>query len=254
MEPNPFEDARMKIERGRQHIKDFESQATEYLSRDPWACLLVYDGAIGRHAIISAGREPIPRSLSAVFGDAVHNLRTSLDLVANDLVAINGNVPHKVYFPFAQQASGLETQIKSKISGASDHAKDMIRALKPYPGGNEPLRALHDLDISDKHIAVIQASASMSTGPLPFKQASPGKFKCDFAAIPVDASDTSAFAPHIHQDNIQIIGRVAGSVIDLVIGKGFPMEGQSAVSALDKIADTVEGIAETFSLHCIGRS
>jgi hypothetical protein len=42
--------------------------------------------------------------------------------------------------------------------------KDVARSLNPYSGGNELLRALHDLDIGDKHITIVQAAASSRRG------------------------------------------------------------------------------------------
>ena len=36
----------------------------------------------------------------------------------------------------------------------------MIRQLRPYAGGNDHLRALHDLDIMDKHVDLISLSGA----------------------------------------------------------------------------------------------
>ena len=44
---------------------------------------------------------------------------------------------------------------KRHINRAAPEVVQIIRSLKPYKGGNEALRAIHDLDIFDKHKTII---------------------------------------------------------------------------------------------------
>ncbi len=98
---------------------------------------------------------------STATGDIIHNLRSALDHVAITAVESNGGDSKGVYFPFAADEAGLEDQIRSKkFNRASAAAIDLLRQLKPYKGGNDRLRALHDLDISDKHKALISLAGS----------------------------------------------------------------------------------------------
>ncbi|MDE2333872.1 MAG: hypothetical protein KGK10_04985 [Rhodospirillales bacterium] len=46
--------------------------------------------------------------------------------------------------------------MEKNLSGRSD-VVEVIRSLEPYKGGNAALRAIHDLDIDDKHVALIPA-------------------------------------------------------------------------------------------------
>lgn len=94
----------------------------------------------------------MPVYWSAIIGDVLHNLRAALDLLAVGLVAQNNGNPKGVHFPFADSADELERQIKDKrMLRAAPAVVDMLRALKPYRGGNLALRHVHDLDVRDKH-------------------------------------------------------------------------------------------------------
>lgn len=91
-----------------------------------------------------------------IVGDAVHNLRAALDLMSSELAHLNGEDRNRIKFPFGTSAAGLETQIKDKrFTLAGSDAVDLLRRIAPYHGGNQALRNLHDLDIQDKHTALI---------------------------------------------------------------------------------------------------
>ncbi len=51
---------------------------------------------------------------AAITGDAIHNLRTSLDLMASELARISKRPDNDVYFPFAVSADKFEHAIKSR--------------------------------------------------------------------------------------------------------------------------------------------
>lgn len=97
-----------------------------------------------------------PPEIPLVLGDAIHNLRSSLDLLASDLARLNGKSTKGVYFPFAANATELEGQIKGKnFNRASQEAVALLRKIGPHHEGNKRLRGLHDLDIMDKHQLIL---------------------------------------------------------------------------------------------------
>jgi hypothetical protein len=53
-------------------------------------------------------------------------------------------------FPFGATPQKFETALR-KQKKLPDEAKELIRATKPYKGGNDLLWALHDLNKGDKH-------------------------------------------------------------------------------------------------------
>ncbi|MEO5598898.1 MAG: hypothetical protein ABIQ66_09790 [Novosphingobium sp.] len=97
-----------------------------------------------------------PRHLVLVLGDAVHNLRSSLDLMICDIARIRGKSTDGIKFPFAADEIKFEKIMKKgEIRRIGEDVKQAIIALQPFKGGNLPLRLLHDLDIMDKHDLII---------------------------------------------------------------------------------------------------
>ena len=157
MPPIPFEASRLKIWRAEQHLKSLAREIDAYLARKPaYANIRRAEEKPGMVAHETFLAEPIPIELATIVGDIVHNLRTSLDLLASELVRMNGQSDDGVYFPFATDANELEIAIKRRhIDRAVADVVDLIRSFKPYIGGSADLRGVHDLDIIDKHQALI---------------------------------------------------------------------------------------------------
>jgi hypothetical protein len=49
-----------------------------------------------------------------------------------------------------------------EIEGVPDHVKDLLRAAKPYKGGNDTLWGLHELNNRDKHRLLITAVSAVN--------------------------------------------------------------------------------------------
>lgn len=150
----PFYHSRLKIDRAEQHVEHLAQMIDEYAKLEPqYTIQTTKDNYV--HFEIYRTAAP-PRFLPAIVGDAIHNLRTSLDVMACEVVRLNKDSDKGVYFPFADSPEQLEEAIKSKkMNRASTEAIDLVRQLKPYRGGNTALRAVHDLDIQDKHQGII---------------------------------------------------------------------------------------------------
>lgn len=106
---------------------------------------------------------PMPRESSAILGDILHNLRSTLDLVASELARRAGRSDKNVYFPIADKADELPSLIKKKnFHYAGPEAVALLKTFAPYRGGNTALRAIHELDIRDKHTALMPTAAEVS--------------------------------------------------------------------------------------------
>jgi hypothetical protein len=255
-----FEGPKLKIARGRQHAAELNTKLAAYLKTDPCAVLLEshVDTGEKRVALKWRNKTYVPQAFSSIFGDAVHNYRTALDILANELVALGGVQPKKVYFPFGKDAVGFEAELKAKMGQAADPIKDIIRSFKPYTGGNDWLRAMHDLDIGDKHITIMKVGTAGFTGALPFKKTGihslPGgggrlHFEIDTDAIetvPIDLTGYPDEPPY------KTIGKVAASEIRVTIAPGFPLNGTPVVKVLNKMGDLAQSIVKTFETHCFG--
>jgi hypothetical protein len=163
----PFDAPRLKIERAKKHLHELESAALAYFSAKPVAIVVEpFPGMdpTKAHAWIARIRHPVPATLSPIIGDVVHNLRTALDLLACDLVRVNGKSAKSVYFPFCDSSAELHAAIKGRnLYRAGADVVRVIESLKPYKGGNIALRAIHDMDIADKHQALLPVIGAVTT-------------------------------------------------------------------------------------------
>ena len=152
----PFEASRLKIWRAGQHTTTLESEINAYMARKPAHANISpskppKDSGMVYHEVVIT--EAIPIHLSTIVGDIIHNLRTSLDLLACDLVRMNGGNVEGVYFPFAKNADELENMITRRhLDRAAPEVIDHIRFQKPYSGGNMTLRGVHDLDVMSQDV------------------------------------------------------------------------------------------------------
>lgn len=148
-----FEASIVKLVRARKFIDEIKVSLDGYVSRKPFSARVsfVADGMSMKIDWDGIGLEP-----GAVVGDCVHNLRTALDLMASELARTNGKSHDGVYFPFANSESELGEMIRrKKFHQCGEDAMNLLHTFSPYKGGNAMLRGLHDLDIQDKHMALI---------------------------------------------------------------------------------------------------
>ena len=141
----------LKIERANHHIKDLEVKISEFMGSGPYKTVGNLD-ADGRATYRLANVQPIPPIILLITGDAIQNLRASLDYLACALWSrTNSGECKRVQFPFLSaadhQAKGL-----GQIKGMGQDAEHAISAVEPYEGGKgDLLWKLHRLSIIDKH-------------------------------------------------------------------------------------------------------
>ena len=162
-----FDGPWLKVERAEQHINELKAMLAG----------LVADN-IERFSIdnqkraLKEGRPvtsaPIPKHLPTVLGDALHNLRASLDHAYCILIEANGHTPTEFSrFPFTKdwqsQKGSIEGHVKTG-NGPSAKVIDFIGdEIQPFPGGKHRLFDLHRLDIADKHQCILPTSTDYFT-------------------------------------------------------------------------------------------
>jgi len=156
----------------------------------------------------------------AVLGDTVHNLRAALDLLASELARINGRSDRSVYFPFSATMAEFPAAVAKRNFGrAGDDAVTLIHQIAPYRGGNELLRAIHDLDIEDKHTALLETQKTI-----------------DF--------EVSGSYDVTNPRQSEISHEVRS--IQHCFREGSPLQGQPVIESLRKLHQEVERVVEAF--------
>ena len=246
----PFEAPRLKLRRARYHIGDLQQQISAYLGRYPFFLKIEADPTfVGGKKWVAHVREEVPIDLAAIVGDVIHNLRAALDLLACELVKANGQSDDNVRFPFAGAAAGIDEMIKRRnMDRASPAVVALIKNLAPYKGGNAALRALHDLDIMDKHQALIPVS-DMISAPQYI-----GIHKVERPSRMGPIRNRSAFAV-LQEQSYLPVGYIAQGEFTLsfdtihysVTGlKAGPLGGGEVVPTLIRLAEFTEDIVKQF--------
>jgi hypothetical protein len=103
-------------------------------------------------------REQPPIQTSVWIGDVVHNTRTALDYAAGALVEKEGGNPEYAAFPIVEREEKYDQRAEWCLPGAPN-ARAAVKALAPWPGGDNDLWWLHRLDIIDKHRLLVPVGA-----------------------------------------------------------------------------------------------
>ncbi len=158
-----------KVERAKQHVGDLEAELRAFHGTNPYVVAAKRNPETHQLVYYVASVQEVPRSISAIAGDVLQNLRSALDHLAYQLVCSGlGREPTEqearaIAFPIARSAQELESLVPGKVKGASQSAMDAIKAAKPCKGRNDALWLIHSLNNIDKHrllIAVRLTSAS----------------------------------------------------------------------------------------------
>ncbi|MEQ1811321.1 MAG: hypothetical protein ABL889_15425 [Terricaulis sp.] len=213
----PFQASRIK--RARKHIEELKQLQAEWSA----SIKATYPENGQGFASISIG--PAPEETGAAFGDAIHNLRASLDLMAVDLAKANGaEKTSDVYFPFGMDEATFETAIKGKrFDKAGEAAVALIRTFQPYKSGNHALRAIHDLDVEDKHERLLPDAANVATNTVRVHIDDQGKVTLQNEPGLPGPSASFAFPP------------------------GYPFESDEVIPTLESLLDLTTSVVEAFA-------
>jgi hypothetical protein len=218
-----FSAARAKIKQGRRHIEAVQRLLDEHnstlrftpdipeqlSSRIPPGSIVVTFGSIAFTGV--------PEEAITTIGDAIHNLRSALDVLAAEMARLNDPTAQKVAFPFPDTEANLKRHIKDRNFGrCGPKAIEILEQIQPYYGGNDLLRHLHQLDITDKHEILLPVGVAISS-------------------------------PVIDMRTAQIVGDpTKPSNVNYHWPNGNPMQGEPVMTTLTAMADLVEDIVKQF--------
>ncbi|HBC3807719.1 TPA: hypothetical protein KD846_000418 [Vibrio alginolyticus] len=157
-----FESAILKIERAKKHINDLHDLCSIYVDSNFCELWVEKDEESGSYFLRLAQTKKPPMDIPLIIGDAVHNLRSSLDIAYCELIRDIAGIPltPKTQIKIANTRKELVSSLtkgKGILVSRPDIAEVIATTLRPYKEGNEGslLHALHDLNITDKHIILI---------------------------------------------------------------------------------------------------
>ena len=155
----------VKLDRAKDHQRDLEAEVRGYIDKKPYAVQTKRDPNTRRLIYFVACAREVPPKISAIAGDVLQNLRSTLDHLAFELFKRGGGTGDgkHVYFPIFDDAAAYQSGSTGKTAGMKQDAINAIHATKPYKGGNDLLWKLHRLNIVDKHRSLFTVGAAFQS-------------------------------------------------------------------------------------------
>jgi hypothetical protein len=228
----PFGGARLKIQRAKKHLAELEGEIERFIRSGPakFNVNIPNEGTQTPQGMlvwikIDFHMDGTPEEVGPIVGDIIHNLRSSLDMMASELVRTNNLSDKNVYFPFCERPEELDKAIKEKnFNRAGAAAVELLKTYQPHRGGNAALRALHDFDVRDKHQSLILSALTAAT-----------------PAIRVRDDAGNSIWP-------EIVGAPdAAASVRVIFPKDGPLGGQEVIPTLHELVEMIAGIIEAFA-------
>jgi len=237
-----FDDARLKLERANKHISDLDDELRSFLATNRHHLTIDRNSQTGEESLRLNNIGPVPRRAALVIGDAIHNLRVSLDYCACQIALASGGSNNYVKFPFRSTAKEVEAAIKGGDMKAAPASivELIVNEIRPYKGGNDALVGLHELDISDKHILLTPIVSLL--GFWGFSARLEGRIELENCTVVVQQEGAL----------ISVAGRIPGGaaseikdqgrpILSALFGPGQPFQGEPIVQTLRKLSEAVSG-------------
>ncbi|MGH9512883.1 MAG: hypothetical protein ACRD2U_12190 [Terriglobales bacterium] len=126
---------RVKIERAKKHLSDLEISLRGFGRKRLYVILAKGDPHAHGQSVHDMHDLPVePFDALASAGDVIHNLRTSLDHLAWQLVLAAGSKPKRgvTGFPIAEDRATYDSLKARKVQGMRETAIERIERLNPY--------------------------------------------------------------------------------------------------------------------------
>jgi hypothetical protein len=239
-----FEGPLLKVERADHHIQELERLLERYVAENRKRF-----SPKRQERALKEGREvrfaEPARHTPTVLGDAIHNLRASLDHAYCILIEANGHTATDYSkFPFGKDWPSVKGFINGQIkerSGPSDAVRDFIGAeVQPFPGGRNNLWDLHRLDITDKHQRILPMGNYAFLSKIIFRGGEGSAVEFYNAQFANFHGSLAKGAVALLEDNIK-------NAFDVTFGKGQPLEGQPILTTLKtlraNVAEVLKGLS-----------
>lgn len=164
----------VKFERGKKHVADLYESLRDPAFISVFKLTPHFDGSRGMFDVYAHFTEP-PSLWSQLAGDALHNLRSSLDALVYALVRhhvgdLSESHERNLQFPICSTSKQFADEARRRLAGMWQPAADAIERLQPYNTKNwvngPPLAALQTLSNIDKHRRLLFLHKSIASGHL----------------------------------------------------------------------------------------
>ena len=147
---------RHKKERAEKHILDLQLALKVFRDSSPYEVVRDSQTHMGEFVYRVAKVEPTPPNVMLIAGDAIQNLRSTLDHLIWQLVKANGQPTNRhLGYPIFPDHESYVAGVNGKIQGVVAGVANVIDGTNPYKGGNDQFWLLDKLNNIDKHRVLI---------------------------------------------------------------------------------------------------
>jgi hypothetical protein len=164
-----FDEARLKVKRAIHHINDLNLLFERFLKGNTHYVFIEHDANGGDDLLKVKAINRLPEDFELVLGDALHNLRSSLDYVISEIEFLHtGARTDYTAFPVRETRDTLKAAINGglKVKAPEQVLTFILDTVQPYETGDgKAIFSLHAIDIEDKHrLLIAKAELNFVTG------------------------------------------------------------------------------------------
>jgi hypothetical protein len=175
----PLDGIRAKLARAEEHILTLDREAQSFLRSNPppYEITGEHRDDAREYAYVVRRVANVPPRFAVIAGDAIHNMRSTLDHLTYALVVCNGGTPTtQTQFPVCSSEEKFrEALARGRIKGVSGRVEKKIKSLQPFNNDTSDdtvLAVLNDFSIVDKHrLPVVTATAVQLGHQIVFRDA-----------------------------------------------------------------------------------
>ena len=245
MAPAAFQGPIVKIQRAAKHINEC-NEMTKAWSPTGFGLELIGESQDGERWVYRTFVENAPTlEYAAALGDAIHNLRSALDILICDIARLRGKAASEVKFPFAANKAALDDILaKPQFKRIGVDVTAAISAEKPYKtDGNLLLRGLHDLDVADKHRLLLVAQTGILVEWTPTARTEADRLTHRKFYKPSFDGDVWGA---VKEMELGVHFQPSAKEITPVFGPDLPFAGKPVIPTLHALGRLVEEIVERF--------
>jgi hypothetical protein len=251
---HPFNDSHEKVKRAKKHIHDLEILLEEFASSQLYTvtveeCTWKYGWLRNELSITIASDKQFRISAALIIGDALHNLRSALDILFHQVILSCDGIPdNHTKLPIRNCRKELEAALNGALEEKKITAGVMdfvLNQIKPYKAGNEMLWALRELNDRDKHKLLVPTFKMMCIS---------GIYLVNEKSIPFPYDTIFTSDSHRRRLDEDVCGRhptvhdKGKATTGIGFEAGVPFEGESIFPALVRISEEVTRTIEAFKL------
>jgi len=250
--PSSFTSAYLKIERAKKHINNLCGLLNDFCSADSYSVAI--DKVDARYKIndlvidIHTSESAFLSDAALIIGDAVHNLRSALDLLYYEIVLFCGGTPTKwTRFPVRDTGQELVAPLKGALESRqiTSAVHDFIRdTVKPYKTGNFPIWAVDEMNVRDKHQLLIPTFQMMG-----FMDIRIENDEHEIVTHPIVLTEKSCRIRLADSYGRSPVLRDKGrAATGIGFRLGTPYEGEPVTPALNRITEEITRTVKAFEL------